>query len=381
MFLLEHDAKDLLSKGGVPIPPGYLATNVHDCETNAALPGALVVKGQIPAGGRGKAGIIVKADDAGGAAKHVKSILGRIVKGHAVNSVRVECDVGVASEAYIAFMLAPERAEVRVIVSARGGVDIEQLSKETQAVYSDVTSLDKRSLVECVHRVSRNLPPNIASAVQQAGALLADVFLEYEALLLEINPLFVKADGSWVAGDAKLVVDDNALVRQPKLQKVLQARSADYPEISLKFANGFDYVVVDPLGEIGLITSGAGLCMMLLDELRAHGLRPYNFLDVRAGAFHGKTTRMVQVLNWIRAGRNVKLVLVNIVAGGIDLGEFARVLFASFEETGFKVPFVVRFAGRNLAEAQQILKEKGVAMHMDLDSAIAEVSQRLSVLK
>src|SRR6185436_6299764 len=114
-------------------------------------------------------------------------------------------------------------------------------------------------------------------------------FFESEALLVEINPLFVRADGTWTAGDAKVVTDDNARERQPRLRTLVERRAATYPEVALKLAHGFDYVVVDPDGEIGLLTTGAGLSMMLIDELRAAGLRPYNFLDIRTGGLRGET--------------------------------------------------------------------------------------------
>lgn len=381
MFLLEHDAKELLARSGVPVPPGCRVSSVEQFRDMLPPSGALVVKGQIPAGGRGKAGLIAKAADRAEAVTHIQRMLGTARQGNVVNSVRVEQDVGPATEAYISFMLAPERAAVRVMVSSRGGVDIEQSARASGTLRSEVTRLQKGALKECVSRLTSEMSANIASALQEAGVRLAEVFVEREALLLEINPLFVRADGSWIAGDAKMVIDDNALVRQTDLQALLRARMADYPAVGLKFTHGFDYVVVDPLGEIGLITSGAGLCMMLLDELRATGLKPYNFLDMRAGGFHGKTTRLLHVLEWIRAGRNVKLVLVNIVAGGIDLGEFSRVLFAAFEESGFDLPFVIRFAGRKLGEAERLLSEKGIPMHTDLDRAILEVRERLRVLE
>ena len=126
-------------------------------------------------------------------------------------------------------------------------------------------------------------------------------FIACEAMLFEINPLFVKADSSWVAGDAKFVTDDGALEQQDEIRAMLEKRASAYPEAVLKWAHGCDYVVIDPAGEIGLLTTGAGLSMMLVDELRAAGFKPYNFLDVRTGGLRGETARLVQVLKWISA--------------------------------------------------------------------------------
>ena len=116
-----------------------------------------------------------------------------------------------------------------------------------------------------------------------------------------MNPLFVHPDGSWIAGDAKVVTDDNALARQDELS-ALGGPSRAYPDVARKEEHGFDYVVVDPTGEIGLLTTGAGLSMMLIDELRAAGLKPYNFLDIRTGGLRGEVKRVVQVLEWLARG-------------------------------------------------------------------------------
>ncbi|UCF76677.1 MAG: hypothetical protein JSU71_05245, partial [Betaproteobacteria bacterium] len=204
-------------------------------------------------------------------------------------------------------------------------------------------------------------------------------FLALEALLLEINPLFVLADGSWVAGDAKLVTDDNALARQPIVRALLERRAAAYPETALKLQHGFDYVVVDPSGEIGLLTTGAGLSMMLIDELREAGLKPYNFLDIRTGGLRGETARLVQVLNWIAEGRNIRVVLVNIFAGITDLAEFSRLLVAALAEApALKVPVVARLVGNGLPAARATLSAAGIALHTDLDAALAEVRKHLA---
>ena len=166
-------------------------------------------------------------------------------------------------------------------------------------------------------------------AVREAAEHVAQAFLTLEALLIEINPLFIRPDGSWVAGDAKLVTDDNALSRQPILRSLLERRSDSYPETALKLRHGFDYVVVDPEGEIGLLTTGAGLSMMLIDEMREAGLKPYNFLDIRTGGLRGETERLVHVLDWMAQGRRVRVLLINIFAGITDLAEFSRLLLAA----------------------------------------------------
>jgi succinyl-CoA synthetase beta subunit len=218
-----------------------------------------------------------------------------------------------------------------------------------------------------------------AAALRAAAAPLSDVFLEREAMLVEVNPLFVKRDGTWLAGDAKIVTDDNALERQPFLLALAKERRATYPEVALKLEHGFDYVVVDPEGEIGLLTTGAGLSMMLIDELRAAGLRPFNFLDIRTGGLRGETTRLVKVLEWIGAAPRVRVLLVNMFGGITDMGEFSRLLLKALSEApALKVPVVVRLAGNGLDEAREVLGAAGIALHTDLDAAVAEVRRRLA---
>jgi succinyl-CoA synthetase beta subunit len=181
-----------------------------------------------------------------------------------------------------------------------------------------------------------------------------------------------------VAGDARLITDDNALPRQPALAKLVETRAATYPDVARKHRHGFDYVVVDPAGEIGLLTTGAGLSMMLIDELRAAGLKPYNFLDIRTGGLHGETTRLTQVLQWIGEGKNVKALLVNIFAGITDLGEFSRLLLQALQDApALKVPVVARLVGNGLPAAREMLAAAGIALHTDLDAAIEEVRGRL----
>jgi succinyl-CoA synthetase beta subunit len=217
-----------------------------------------------------------------------------------------------------------------------------------------------------------------AAALRAAALALATVFLEREALLVEVNPLFVKADGTWLAGDAKIVTDDNALDRQPDLRELLKQRARIYPEVALKLEHGFDYVVVDPEGEIGLLTTGAGLSMMLIDELRAAGLKPFNFLDIRTGGLRGETRRLVQVLKWMGEAPRVRVVLINIFAGITELGEFSSLLVAAMREVpALKVPAVARLVGNGLPAAREVLSAAGVALHTDLDAALADVRKHL----
>ena len=349
MFLLEHDAKTLLAQHGVPVPHGVL---LEHAKLDAELPpGPWMVKAQITAGGRGRAGLIRAASTHNELLSQLRDLLGTAHKNTTVRACRVETQLTGVEEAYLSLMLDPVAGGVRVIVSAHGGVDIESLATTAGAVRS-------------------------ATAAPRSADLAATAA---ELVLLEINPLFVRTDGGWTAGDAKIVTDDDALYRQPQLCALLDRRAAAYPEARRKQQHGCDYVVVDPDGEIGLLTTGAGLSMMLVDELRAAGFKPYNFLDVRASGLRGDATRLVNVLNWIAEGRRVRVLLVNIFAGITDLGEFAHLLIEAFGRVPqLNVPVVARLIGTNLDVAREFLAGHNVPVVTELSAAFDRVRRELA---
>ncbi|MGZ9079948.1 MAG: ATP-grasp domain-containing protein, partial [Burkholderiales bacterium] len=350
--MLEHDAKTLLAGHGVPVPHGQLISSPDTF--NASAPGPWVVKGQIAAGGRGKAGIIQRAATPEEVVQRTRSMIGRVIKGKRIDGVRVEQQVVDAEEAYIGFLVDAAAGGVRVIVSERGGMDVEALPAD--AIRSKTVAPLRTAMLSCVDSLVAGMAAHKAAALRAAALALATVFLEREAMLIEVNPLFVKADGTWLAGDAKIVTDDNALDRQPDLRELLKHRARIYPEVALKLEHGFDYVVVDPEGEIGLLTTGAGLSMMLIDELRAAGLKPFNFLDIRTGGLRGETRRLVQVLKWMGEAPRVRVVLINIFAGITELGEFSKLLVAATREVpALKVPVVARLVGNGLPAAREVL--------------------------
>jgi len=375
MYLLEHDAKELLAKHGIPVPDGRLISRDATLDLRALPAGPWIVKGQIAAGGRGKAGIIRRAETLRDVADHLDAILGAVVKGRTVEAVRVEQQVTAAREIYVGFLLDAGSGAVRAILSASGGMEIEQVPHDQ--VHTELVSPDAQALVAGVDRLSARLPAEVSAAAREAGHKLARLFFELEAMLVEINPLFVLEDGRWIAGDARIVTDDNALPRQAELEALVRTRAAAYPDVARKHEHGFDYVEVDPDGEIGLLTTGAGLSMMLIDELRAAGLKPFNFLDIRTGGLRGETRRLTQVLQWIGHGKKVKVLLVNIFAGITDLGEFSRLLVKALGAANLRTPVVARLVGNGLAEARDTLAAVKIGLHTDLDAALAEVRGHL----
>ncbi len=378
MFLLEHDAKTLLASHGAPTPRGTLFERA-EIETAELPPAPWVVKAQIATGGRGKAGLIRTAQTSAELRTHLHAMFGATHKGLTVRACRIETQITGVEETYLSFVLDPAAAGVRIILSAQGGVEVESQAATPAAIRSATARPDVAALAGEATRLAQGFAPHVAAALNAAARELARVFLAAELSLLEINPLFVRPDGSWLAGDAKIITDDGALFRQPQLRALLASRAAAYPEAFRKERYGCDYVVVDPEGEIGLLTTGAGLSMMLIDELRAAGFKPYNFLDVRTGGLRGDPARLINVLNWIAEGPRVRVLLVNIFAGITDLGEFARLLTAAFECTPqLKVPVVARLVGTGLEAAREFLSGRNIPVVMDLGAALGHVRRHLA---
>ena len=368
MMLLEHDAKELLAGLGLPVPSGALV------RAGEALPPmtAGVVKAQVPVGGRGKAGGIKVARERVALREAADAVLGMTIKGHVVLAARVESLVDYVSEAYLSFTLDAARAMVTVMMSPHGGIEVEDESTREDLATESVM-LDRQAMLGAVRRLSDRMPATLRIPMRKAGERLIPAFFEHEAQLLEINPLFIGADGGWTIGDCKLAIDENALDRRPRLVSLIEGNADLYPEAALKLTQGFDYVELDRKGDIGLITTGAGLSMQLIDELVARGRSPFNFCDIRTGQFRGDPARLIQVMEWIAAGPNIKSVLINFFAGHSHLGEIAKLLVLALDAVPqLEAPITARFIGNGLEEARDIIAAAGdpIAIETDLERAI-----------
>ncbi len=363
MLLIEADGKTLFAEAGVPVPPGRLVR--ADTPPDLPGPGPWMVKAQVPAGGRGKAGLVRRCADPAAVQAALRDLLGATHKGHRVEECLIE-PVVAGSEHYLALMLDPAGYGVRLITHPHGGIDVEEAGR-----IAGVACAPDLPAIEAA--IARTIPDPAPAAAARA---LARVLIEREAMLVEINPLFVTA-GACVAGDAKVVIDLNALPRQPRLAALIAARPETYADAARKLASGFDYVEIDPTGTIGLLTTGAGLSMMLIDELVARGAHPLNFCDIRTSMLRGSPARIIAALGWMTARPSLRVVLVNIFAGITDLGEFAALLADALAQSpGLRVPVVARLIGRGAAEARRILAERApsVAVEDDLSAALARVA-------
>lgn len=363
MLLTEADGKSLFAAYGIAVPAGV---EITDAAAIGALPGAgpWMVKAQVPAGGRGKAGFIRRADTAEAVRQAAAAMLGARLKSHAVESCLIEQAVR-GAEHYLALIVDPAGYGIRVLHLAAGGMEVEQAGQ----IGGVLAAPDQAAIEAALAGLTED------AAIRATGAALARLLLENELMLAEINPLFLGPDGA-VAGDAKVVADLSAVPRHAALARLIAARETVYTDANRKLAEGFDYVELDPEGTLGLVTTGAGLSMMLIDELAAQGVRPLNFCDIRTGQFRGSPARLIRVLSWIAARPSVRVVLVNIFAGITDLGEFAALLDQALAAVpDLRVKLVARLVGRGVDAARATLTARRPDMLVteDLPQALAAV--------
>lgn len=367
MMLLEHHAKELLAAAGVAIPDGVLVTAANFGQAAIMLPLPYMAKAQVPVGGRGKAGGILKVKTESESQPVVEKILGMSIRNHPVRSCRLEAMVDYVAEAYFSLALDADSGTIKILAAAEGGVEIESEAMRAKLLHASATP-DPVHAAAALETLIPALPAALQAPIREAARRLIPLFFEKEALLIEINPLFITRDGGWVAGDAKVLTDDNALPRQPEMRALIELHPDLYPEAALKLAQGFDFVQLDPQGDIGLVTTGAGLSMQLVDEIVQRGHRPFNFCDIRTGGFKGDPSRLIQVLKWVASGPNVRSVLMNFFAGNTNLAELVPLILQALAAVPeLRQPITLRMTGNGLEAARKILAESGNPIYVETD--------------
>lgn len=378
MLLLEVDGKALLARAGIAVPAGVL----DEGGLAPDLPGAgpWIAKAQVPVGGRGKAGGVLPVASAGDLPPVRAALVGKRIKGFETPEILIE-QACAGEEHYLALMLDAAAGGARLIYSPFGGIDIESRQAGADG-YNAVTPLEAPALARAVHEMAATAPASHRAAILAAGLALAELFLARQLLLAEINPLFALPDGSVLAGDAKVVIDMNTLAQQPEIVALLRARQHRYPDGWRKHSEDFDFVEIDPAGQIGLVTTGAGLSMMLIDEMVRRGLAPYNFCDVRTGQMRGSPERLLRIFDWLRAAGSVRVLLVNVFAGITDLAEFTQLLVTALRaRPDWRVPIVARLVGNGEAAARRIIDanpDLALCFEPDLERALDQVQVLLA---
>jgi succinyl-CoA synthetase beta subunit len=363
MDLLEYQGKQLFARHGIPVPAGRHATTVDEAVHAADDIGyPCVIKAQVKIGGRGKAGGIKVANDRHQAREHAHAILGMDIRGLTVHEVWVEEASQIEAELYASILLDRSAKKPLVMLSTRGGMDIEAVAEEDPEAIATL-HIDPLLGFQDFHGRRLAFEAGVdADLVRPVGAFLKrlyDVFVAEEGTLVEVNPLIVtpsagtagEAGGRVRALDAKVTLDDNALFRHAGNAE-LRDPSAEDPQERMAKERGLTYVKLD--GDIGILGNGAGLVMSTLDVVAQYGGEPANFLDAGGGS---KAEAITQAVDVILSNEKVKAVLFNIFGGITRCDEVANGLIEAFRQIDPQVPFVVRLDGTNDEEGRRILAE------------------------
>jgi succinyl-CoA synthetase beta subunit len=365
---LEYQVKERLKAAGIPVPDGRLARTPDEAVLAAGALGAIAVKAQVPVGGRGKAGGIKLARTPMDARRAAAEILGMTIKGYTVKEVWCETAQEITRELYLGLTLDRDEREPVLILSAQGGMEIEEVAESQPEAIAKLHPDPWRGPLpfevrDLIFRAGLGaLQAQLAPLVGKLYALAR----AYDALTIEINPLALTRDGGLVAADGKLEIDENAMFRHKDL------RGADESEEDPLEAEArrrkLTYVRLD--GWIGVIGNGAGLVMNTLDLVQREGGRAANFLDVGGGA---KAEVVHNALELIAGDPHVKGILINIF-GGITRGdEVARGVIDASQELNLKLPLVVRLTGTREEEGRQLLQEAGIAPEATATAAARKV--------
>ena len=382
MKVHEYQAKELFRKYGVPVPEGAVAASPKEAADHVrAMGGRAVIKAQVHAGGRGKAGGVKVVSSPEEGEKYAAGLIGsRLVthqtgpEGVPVDRVLVEELLDIARELYVSVIVEPSLRMPVMIASAAGGMDIEEVAATTPEKIVQIAIDPVIGFQPYMGRKAARglgLPQEL---VRPAGALFANLFRLFEGLdctLAEVNPLAITADNRLLAADAKLAFDDDALRRHPELAELRDDRQEDPLDVEANRAD-VNYIRLD--GEVGCMVNGAGLAMATLDIIGQMGSQPANFLDVGGGASEEQISRAFTIM---LADPKVKKVLINIFGGILRCDVAARGIVAGAREKGIDLPLVVRMRGTNAEEGRRILAESGlrVVIADNLQEAAQKVVQ------
>ena len=368
MNIHEYQAKEIFRKYGIPIPPGEVASRPEEAEAIARKYGStVVVKAQVHAGGRGKAGGVKLAKTSAEAKSVASQILKLRIKDLPVQKVLVTPAADIASEAYVGIIV--DRASKRAVfmASAAGGIDIEEVAAKTP-----------EKLLK--HPVDPRYGLQLYEAMQLAFFLYSDMkqvraaakilqqlyraFSENGGSLAEINPLVTTPAGEIVALDAKMVIDDNELDRRPEIAALRDESAEDASEVEARKAS-LTFIKLD--GNVGCVVNGAGLAMATMDLVKYYGGEPANFLDIGGSS---NPEKVVAALRIITSDKNVKAILFNIFGGITRTDDVANGIVTAIKQNPLKVPLVIRLTGTNEEIAVRILTENGLSAMTDMDEAV-----------
>ena len=366
MDIHEYQAKEILSNFGVAVPSGALAYSPEQAAYRARELGGekWIVKAQVHAGGRGKAGGVKLCDSEGEIYEACEDMFGRKLvthqtgpEGKGIYRVYVESAVPIDREIYLGFVLDRSSQRVMIVASSEGGMEIEEISAEkpdsiVRSTVEPAVGLQEFQAREIAFKLG--LEPGMVQQMVRTLQGCYAAFSELDATMVEINPLVITGDNRVLALDAKMSFDDNALFRHPQISE-LRDKSQEDPRESRAADRGLSYVGLD--GNIGCIVNGAGLAMATMDTIKLAGGEPANFLDIGGGA---SPERVAKAFRLVLSDDNVQAILVNIFAGINRCDWVAEGVVQALRELEIDLPVVVRLAGTNVEEGQKILAKSGL---------------------
>lgn len=368
MNIHEYQAKEILRAHGIPVPPGEIATTPEEAEAIAArYGGQVVVKAQVHAGGRGKAGGVKLADDAADAKAKAGAILGLDIKGLTVEKVLVTPAEEIASEAYVGIVMDRATQSNVFMVSPEGGIDIEEVAATNPDAITKL-SVDPRYglLPHQAMGLAWALYDDVKLA-RQAASIIMKLYEAYQAAgatLAEINPLITTPEGKVKAIDAKMNIDDSVLFRVPEVAAMRDTSSEPAAETKARDA-GLSYIKLD--GQVGCVVNGAGLAMATMDMVKYYGGDPANFLDIGGSS---NPDKVVTALEIITADPRVESILFNIFGGITRCDDVANGIVEATKRIDIDLPIAIRLTGTNEAEAIEILNQAGFTAMTDMDEVV-----------
>jgi succinyl-CoA synthetase beta subunit len=372
----EFEARSVFSRYGLPVPEAILADSaaavVDAAKTMASV---VVIKAQVLAGGRGKAGGVKLAKTPSEAGVVADKILQLTIAGERVSSVLVAPAVEIAREMYLGIVVDRTSQSLLLMASSKGGVDIEEVAAaDPEAIYrvgidpgNGVPAWEARALAFKLGLEGRQV-----SQFVEITAGLTKAFIDVDASLAEINPLVVDGEGNLQAIDAKLTIDDNAMYRQPEMMSIRQSTDENPAERRAR-ESGVSYIKLH--GSIGCMVNGAGLAMATMDVIKNHGGEPANFLDVGGGA---GVERITEAFDIILEDENVKAILINIFGGITRADDVAAGVIEARRALSRDLPIIVRVAGTREAEATALLEQEGLRAEVSMNLAAARVVEAVS---
>ena len=386
MKLMEYQAKNIFQKEGVNIPKGKLFYNLEGLKKQAEkFEGKGVVKAQVLAGGRGKAGGVQLTNSVEHARKAVKSLLGKRLithqtddKGEMINSILFEEQVDYSKEIYFSLLTDREKQKLIFIISSEGGTEIEEIAEKKPEAIKKVWVDPLCGLKEYHVRelfLHLNMAKKFYKNFYDFINKIYSIYKKYDTSLIEINPLVFTSTNDFLALDAKIKIDDNSLFRHEEIKKDRVITEDEKYEVEAK-EKGLSFVQLD--GDVGCMVNGAGLAMATMDIVKHYGMNPANFLDI-GGSSNPK--KVIDALKYIKRNKKLKAIFINVFGGITRCDDVANGFKTALKELEIDVPIIIRLTGTNEDEGKKILKKLGYEVFTDLKKSVEKLKSVYEKIK